>query len=349
MTASLENRYRRLLVLFPRDHRLLYEEEMIGVLMADAEPGRGRPSLRDRADLVRSAAVVRLRRTGGALLDEPWRQAAQALLLFGAMVLLAVGLRKIALEGAAGIRWPESRELDGIGVGTMVRPALWSLVIVATLAGWRRSAAVLALAAVGAEIARVVAWYAFSPSQVLRTCWMLTFAVMVAAAAAWLIRGERPPRPRGLWFVVAASVALVAGGVADVFLLPWPGGLYTIFLLQGQLQVRTGGVFYLVAAVLVAWAWWRQPGPVRARMLAFGAPVVAMLILVPVAFSGFMFSSQQFDTPIPLAPVQWVLLVAVPLLAFAVAVVALHRWERLHHLIQLGREAEEQFRGRQLG
>jgi hypothetical protein len=44
--TTLENRYRRLLALFPRDHRLLYEEEMIGVLMADAESGQGRPSLR---------------------------------------------------------------------------------------------------------------------------------------------------------------------------------------------------------------------------------------------------------------------------------------------------------------
>ena len=69
MTASLENRYRRLLVLFPRDHRLLYEEEMIGVLMGHhdgVETGQRERLIRtEDAGIDQDAGVGRLHQDGG--------------------------------------------------------------------------------------------------------------------------------------------------------------------------------------------------------------------------------------------------------------------------------------------
>lgn len=41
--SPLEGRYRRLLRWYPADHRAAHEDEMIGVLLDDAEPGRERP------------------------------------------------------------------------------------------------------------------------------------------------------------------------------------------------------------------------------------------------------------------------------------------------------------------
>ena len=61
---SIEDGYRRLLRLYPRPHRLLYDEEMIAVLMAGAEPGRRRPSPAECLDIAVSATAVRLRHAG---------------------------------------------------------------------------------------------------------------------------------------------------------------------------------------------------------------------------------------------------------------------------------------------
>jgi hypothetical protein len=74
--SALEDRYRRLLRSYPADHRRSYEDEMLGVLLAAAEPGRTRPALRDAFDLVRGGLGVRLRRAPGALTQAGWRDAA---------------------------------------------------------------------------------------------------------------------------------------------------------------------------------------------------------------------------------------------------------------------------------
>jgi len=59
--SNLERRYRRLLALYPRDHRERHEEEMLGVLLAGAGE-RTRPSARETADLLWAALRLHLRR-----------------------------------------------------------------------------------------------------------------------------------------------------------------------------------------------------------------------------------------------------------------------------------------------
>ena len=98
----------------------------------------------------------------------------------------------------------------------------------------------------------------------------------------------------------------------------------------------------LAVSGLALWAWWRQPVPVRGRVLVFCAPILAMALVVPYGYGGFMSSSQRNPYhPNALLWFQWIILVAVPALAFAVATLGLHRWERVHHLVRLGREAEQ--------
>ncbi|HTT50295.1 MAG TPA: hypothetical protein VMH35_02685 [Streptosporangiaceae bacterium] len=62
-SASLERGYRRLLAAYPATFRRENEDEILAVLLATAEPGRRRPGLAVSADLLRSAALMRLRPT----------------------------------------------------------------------------------------------------------------------------------------------------------------------------------------------------------------------------------------------------------------------------------------------
>ena len=338
---SIEDGYRRLLRLYPRPHRLLYDEEMIAVLMAGAEPGRRRPSPAECLDIAVSATAVRLRHAGQALASDAWRQAAYLVLIGGSLLLLAIGLRRNGLEVAGHLRHPDY-DLR-LGVSDWVRPMLWALVAVTGVARLRPAAALLATAAAMAEGVRVAAWYAWSPSQVLQACWLLTIAALTAVSAAALARAERLPRPRGMWLLAAAGALTVAGGFIDYRWAPSvPLGRFSAFIHDQGVPAGWGPAFYVAAAALTVRAWLRLTGAVRRRTLVFGLPVLAMLIMVPYGFGGFMTSSQRnIDHPNPLLWFQWVILVAVPALTFAVGVLAVDRYERLRHLVRLGRAVEQ--------
>jgi len=68
----LERRYRRLLALYPADHRREHAEEMVGVLLAAAADGRRRFDVADAADLLAGAARIRMRIVGSRLRDPRW-------------------------------------------------------------------------------------------------------------------------------------------------------------------------------------------------------------------------------------------------------------------------------------
>jgi hypothetical protein len=52
---TLEDRYRRLLALYPPEHRARHGEEMLGVLMTAAVPGRRYPGRAESAALIGGA------------------------------------------------------------------------------------------------------------------------------------------------------------------------------------------------------------------------------------------------------------------------------------------------------
>jgi hypothetical protein len=343
MTAPLEARYRRLLVAYPRRHRREYGEEMLGVLLADARPDQRRPGPRTVVDLLAGALAVRLRTVAGALRDDAWRSAAYAVQLFGAMVLLVVALRRLAITA---VLLPHAPSPVPVSVTDVLRALGWALVVTATVAGWRRVAAWFAALAAAAEVARVASLYAYSPSQVLRLSWAVTTAVLVAAAGVWAARGPAPALPLRVWTFGAAGLLVAAAGVTDL-VQRWGDPWGYAVTMNGVLQVRVAVGLFAVAGWLVLLVIRRLPGPVRRRLLVFLAPVAATVVLVAEGFAGFMYSSQRFPTPVYLAPVQWALLIGVPVLAFALAVAVLHRWERMIRLIALGRSAERRSGERQ--
>ncbi|MGP4102430.1 hypothetical protein [Nonomuraea sp. KM90] len=134
--SDLERHYRRLLRLYPRDHRARHEEEMLGVLMAAAEPGRRRPHPQDVADLIGGAGAIRLRRPVSPQSLMWWHDAARVAAVLGPLVLLIQQFPAAVWDIGRYIqRGPEPGVLS---TGSVVEQTLGLLVYVGvTVFAWR--------------------------------------------------------------------------------------------------------------------------------------------------------------------------------------------------------------------
>lgn len=332
MERELEGRYRRLMAAYPWGYRREYEDEMVGVLLASADPGQRSPGLRDRLDLLANAVAVRLRGVAGGRHDERWRTAAAAVQLVIVLALVAVTLRRAVVGGVYGMHWE---------IIDLLRPAVWTVTLTALLSGWRRVTVVMATGAAAVEVVHVAQKYDFSPSQVLTSAWLVVAALLAAVISAWLAAGPPAERPRVAWAFAASMVLGAAAGFVDMAQGFFYGTLAWGVTIDGESFYRLAVPFFLAAAGLGVWAWWQQGGPVRRRMVAFAAVPAAMALMVSWGFAGFMYSSQRFGTPVYLVWFQWVILALTPLAAFAVAATVLNRYERLAALIALGRATEQ--------
>lgn len=88
--SSLEARYRRLMACYPRGHRARHEEEMIGVMLAGAEPGRRYPDPRDVLDLIMGGLRIRLQRSLGPEAASHWRDALNVAAIVAPLSLLVL-------------------------------------------------------------------------------------------------------------------------------------------------------------------------------------------------------------------------------------------------------------------
>ncbi|MER5424433.1 hypothetical protein [Streptosporangium roseum] len=120
--TTLERRYRRLLLTYPRDYRSDHGDELIGLLLDTAEPGSSMPSLKEAAGLVAGGLRARLARgtRGPAWADG---------LHLGVTVLTVANLATLM---------PFARTLP-------LWVALSALAALAVLRGWVRSALPLVL------------------------------------------------------------------------------------------------------------------------------------------------------------------------------------------------------------
>jgi hypothetical protein len=141
--SALEDRYRRLLRWYPTDHRRVHEEEMLGVLLAAAGPGRSRPPVRDALDLVLGGLGIRLRRAPRSFARDDWRDAAALLSVIAPLFLLADAARYAV---TASVLIPQVRydmaQGDSWAYLFHSAPAhiLWAFVAVAALTGAQRTA-----------------------------------------------------------------------------------------------------------------------------------------------------------------------------------------------------------------
>jgi hypothetical protein len=95
--AGLEQRYRRLLAWYPKAFRHDQGDEMLGALMSGARRGQRRPKLGESADLIKSAVVMRFRRTGSAAEGKPWSDALALFSLVAPVMLLLATVLEVAV------------------------------------------------------------------------------------------------------------------------------------------------------------------------------------------------------------------------------------------------------------
>ncbi|GIM91426.1 hypothetical protein [Paractinoplanes toevensis] len=289
-----ESRFRRLLALYPKDHREEYGEEMLGVLLADGRTGPG-----VTADLVRAALGARFRQASASvreeLREEGWRHAAFAVQFFGSLLLLAMAVRRFAMVIWTMVRWPGYDISPFYGVD-LVRALGWAVAVAGAVLGIRLLGVTGAAAGLAGEIVAPFRFYLDTPAQVLNAYWIITAAAVVLIAAAVSVRRAAP---RGWPFVVAAGVVLIAQGLAPF-----------------SLRVPMFGVAAMLALIGVV----RLDSTIRGRVIVFAVPVLAVFPLVRLGFGGFVEHNMRHPEAIALiGPVQWAVLVVVPAAAFVVA------------------------------
>jgi hypothetical protein len=294
---SKEGRYRLLLELYPGDFRREYADEMVGVLMADPRPVR-----KHAASLMVGAVAARLRQT---LDGSEWRRAAFVTQLFGAILLCAVALRRLAMEGAVALFEPPYN-VPPLDVLDVVRVVAWTAVVVATLTGLRGLSVAAGLAGLIGEIAAPSPFYSDAPVAFLNVFWIVVSAAVVLIASTVSVRG---PRPRSWVLVVAAGVLLIGNGFCARTEYGYgPSGAW---IRQGLLLAA--GMFALAGVI-------RLEPAIRRRAVACWVPVATVFPLISYGFGSFLtFNMRHPDDIRLLDPVQWATLVLVPTFAFWIA------------------------------
>jgi hypothetical protein len=158
--STLEDRYRRLLVWYPADHRAGHEQEMLGVLLAGARPGQTRPSIADTFDLLRGAVRVHLRRAVGAPAIPGWPAATAIAGFLATLLLVAEALRfavntPAAVSRFAEVRAPTPFKLQYLLVqefGTVPYWLAWLTIAILAWRGARRPATLVACTVTGAQL-----------------------------------------------------------------------------------------------------------------------------------------------------------------------------------------------------
>jgi len=265
--SALEDRYRRLLRSYPADHRRSHEDEMLGVLLAAAEPGRTRPAPRDAFDLVRGGLGVRLRRAPGALAQAGWRDAAALAGVIAPLVLLAETARYAVREI---LMYPQTSYVAQHGGGwpatysSAPSHLAWGIVAVAALCGARRTTSAAVSAAVLLDVVRF-AWlddYAGGAAAAPLLLGLITVGALFAGPGA--ARGRRLLGRTGL-VVVAGLLA----GTAP----------FDSTIARHELGITWGsGRIGLAIAALLAAGWLMRSPAGRRAVIALAVPLLPIVV-----------------------------------------------------------------------
>jgi len=338
--TSLELRYRRLLNVYPADHREFYQPEMLAVLMADARPGQRFPTPAEVIDLLRGGVAARL---GRGFRASAWRDAAGIAGLLGAIVLLAVagrrmlfGLEYVYTSGdtmsAFGVR-------GGLMLDVVLRSAAWLAVVAAALRGARRATAALGLVAAVVEVGALVAWLPREWWRPFHTSWSPVLTALVAACLVVAARARTTGLSRRSVLQLGGAVALaaVAQRKASDGLRYW----FTTGSANADRYLVTAAAV-LGALTLVGAGLGPVRPDVRRRLLVLVAPVA----VVPVAqrlMAGQTGLTWAFGPTPAMIAAQMVVMIGAPLAALALGLILLRLRERdtEHHVAQTDHLAEE--------
>lgn len=349
-TEELERRYRRLLAVYPWEHRRAYEEEMLGVLLDGARPGQRRPAVGDALNLIGAGLRARLRVNARGFTEPAWADAAAVTGVLVALLLLAAAGKGLFDQFVPDPSVPPPLRAVGPDLVDWLRVAGWAGVCCAALVGLRWVAAGLAWTAVAAWIVLVGPGVADQQSYVLYT--LPQFALAVVAAAALSV--PAPPHRaiavlgvRRLATLVLASLAVLTILEANrLTALPYDATWYVSYVLydleaQSRLVLWAYVAGLAAAAVAIVAALATLARQVRRRIPVMLAPVAALALVIDKGLAGWRESSFYLGG-LPLVPAQWAVLVLVPAVTFLAGVLLVRRREETLRMVALGRDADRE-------
>jgi len=362
MTAAggLEGGYRRLLRWYPPSYRGRHEDEILGVLMAAAQPGQRRPSARESLDLLWSALKIRIRMALRGADSQPW---AAALALVGVLLPLLMLLLKLTefldrgaqygfgspadiLIGAYGEPGayagsfqsnPHSVALTGNVTDALTAGPLPALILaVLACLGWRRAAAVCAafvpLAYLGISLTSGYTLLAGPRGDVTLYAYGLEALILLVAAGA--ARGWRAMQWRPSALLAAATVAAgvgMNGGFWPLFHVAPTAPTDALQRADRLANLPHGFIDRLFGIGAGGWEDWLLYQGTLVTVIAVAlvtmlvsSPVnrrVLLLLAVPFALGAVIYLFSLISPPLP-APVGNTL-AAVPLLLILLAAMAL--------------------------
>ena len=227
MTAArLEQRYRRLLAWFPAEHRRVYGEEMIGVLLASGSDSQGRPRIAEIADLAAGGLRTRLRRLRTGNVNPHWRDALAVFSVVAPIVLfgwLAAGyLAEVELAVPYHYQEVFSR-VDATLLTTLIATAVAIAALAICPALTRRGRTAIAasigiVATVCAVIGLVQAFRVFAGQDDELTLYLSILAgmeILALVASPGPARGWQLLSRRGLIVLAAISVAVIVASAVS--------------------------------------------------------------------------------------------------------------------------------------
>jgi hypothetical protein len=269
----LERRYRRLLTWFPTEHRRVYGEEMIGVLLASAPAGQSRPGRAEILDLVGGGLRARLRRVRTGEGNPAWRDALAVFSVVAPVVLLgwltASYLANIEQQVGDPLSFPRYQEIVSRTNFALLTALIAAGVAVVALAvgpvlARRRQAWAVAIirviAAAAGVLGLVEVYRVFGAPDNELTLYVSLIAVLEVVA---LVASPGPARGwqllsrRGVVVLALISVAVIAVCTAGAARTEYWNVINTVLDISG-------GVSVLGVALTLPW-------PVGSRLMALWA------------------------------------------------------------------------------
>jgi len=332
---ALERRYRWLLSWYPAAYLAVNEDELLGVALARSADGQRWPELGEAVNLIASGIGERL---GGMLRQQDHRDTAAVLAIAGPILLAGTAVRALVspfrelppspfrpVHLAAGNVAPQQMPAVAFAVA-----AWWVLVALAGMLGWRRTAAAGACLGVAGQV--VMLAFAVSYSDALMVAWwQVALALVTALSALGSLRSQG--RPLSWWALpaLAAAAAILAGWPAlEVWSVKYTPITVTASSVSDSLSGIAGwlrnGLFAVIVILMLAAVVALRPA-VRRRALVVLLPVFVTTTLACWGFQGFAPNGTPFGA-LMLSPLQWQLLVLVPVIGVAASFTGLRLWER---------------------
>jgi hypothetical protein len=281
LSGDLERRYRRLLACYPGEHRAVYQEEMLGVLLDGAGPDRRWPTAGETVSLLADALRSRWRRLGRQLTAARWRDAIAIVSLIAPAIPLVIGIRNLILISGIDAQLGYVERAPHLGPSVWGPPVGWALVVLAALTGPRILAAALGWIALLMEAGIAGLEYQRFGLGARPPEWTLLIA-LVAALALTVGPGPRvAPRLLGPWRM--AALAALGGFVAAAEVITRNYSLGPVWLRDLYYGIHPYGPAVLVCVVVLV----RIGAPVRRRLLAVLAPLALFVALDAVA--GYLY------------------------------------------------------------